>query len=49
MTNIKTEVQAPVKTEASVSAAQYVQPSELCDQQRRSMAYDAFSVFAARL
>ena len=37
----------PVKTQPSVAPDAFVQPSELCDTQRRSMAYDAFAALQA--
>jgi hypothetical protein len=36
------------KTEPAARVEEYVQPSELCDTQRRSMAYDAFAAFASK-
>lgn len=41
MTNVKTS--EIVTTQTAPSVAEFVQPSELCDMQRRSMAYDAFA------
>ena len=35
------------KTQTTPAVAAFVQPSELCDTQRRSMAYDAFACLAA--
>ena len=36
------------KTEPAVRVEEYVQPSELCDTQRRSMGYDAFAALASK-
>ncbi|MFN8555810.1 MAG: hypothetical protein U0531_00135 [Dehalococcoidia bacterium] len=36
------------KTETAPAVQAFVQPSELCDTQRRSMAYDAFATLQAR-
>lgn len=36
------------KTEPTTRVEEFVQPSELCDTQRRSMAYDAFASLASK-
>jgi hypothetical protein len=38
-----TKIGEIIKTEPATRVEEYVQPSELCDTQRRSMAYDAFA------
>ncbi len=38
---------ATVRTAPAVRVEEFVQPSELCDTQRRSMAYDAFAALQA--
>ena len=43
----KTQVAVPVKTQVAADPLLWVQPTELCDTQTRSMARDAFVVFAA--
>lgn len=45
----KTQVEVPVKSQVATDPAAWVSPSELCDQQTRNMAYDAFAVFQSRL
>ena len=42
-TEIKVDVVTPVKPATMPAVEAYVQPSELCDTQRKSMAADAFS------
>jgi hypothetical protein len=36
------------RTETTPAVEAYVQPSELCDTQRRSMAYDAFACLTSK-
>jgi hypothetical protein len=36
------------KTEPVARVEEFVQPSELCDTQRRSMAYDAFAALSSK-
>jgi len=43
-----TKIDEIVKTEPATKVEAYVQPSELCDTQRRSMAYDAFATLQSR-
>ena len=43
-----TKIGEVVKTQPSTRVEEYVQPSELCDTQRRSMAYDAFAALQSR-
>jgi hypothetical protein len=38
-----TKIGEVIKTEPATRVEEYVQPSELCDTQRRSMSYDAFA------
>jgi len=40
---VTVDVDHAVRTSPSTRPEQYVKPSELCDTQRRSMAYDAFA------
>ena len=42
-----TKIGEVVKTAPVTKVEEYVQPSELCDTQRRSMAYDAFACLQA--
>jgi hypothetical protein len=43
-----TKIGEIIKTEPATKVEAYVQPSELCDTQRRSMAYDAFAALQSR-
>lgn len=43
-----TKVDQIIKTDPATKVEAYVQPSELCDTQRRSMGYDAFAALQAR-
>ena len=42
-----TTIGVVIKTAPATKADEYVQPAELCDTQRRSMAYDAFAALQA--
>ena len=44
----KTAIAVIRKTEPVARVEEYVQPSELCDTQRRSMAYDAFAALSSK-
>ena len=43
-----TKTTLTIRTEPVTQPESYVQPAELCDMQRRSMAYDAFAMLQAR-
>jgi hypothetical protein len=43
-----TKIGEVIKTAPATRVEEYVQPSELCDTQRRSMGYDAFAALQAR-
>jgi hypothetical protein len=43
-----TRIDQIIKTEPATKVEEFVQPAELCDTQRRSMAYDAFAALQAR-
>jgi len=47
MTTTTTKVGEILKTAPAPRVEEYVQPSELCDTQRRSMGYDAFAALKA--
>jgi hypothetical protein len=42
-----TKIGEVIKTAPTTRVEEYVQPSELCDTQRRSMGYDAFAALQA--
>jgi len=43
-----TKVGEIVKTAPATKVEEFVQPSELCDTQRRSMTYDAFAALQSK-
>ena len=43
-----TKVGEIIKTQTTPKVEAYVQPSELCDTQRRSMGYDAFAALQSK-
>lgn len=43
-----TKIDEVRKTRTAPAAQEYVQPSELCDDQRRNMAYDAFAALQSK-
>lgn len=43
-----TKIGEVVKTAPTTRVAEFVQPSELCDTQRRSAAYDAFAALQSK-
>ena len=43
-----TKIGQILKTEPATRVEEYVQPSELCDTQRRSAAYDAFAALQSK-